>query len=597
MEAYVYLGKGKQLLIQTGQDGTRFIVLKNPDTEQRESWLCVSDLAKKFDYKAFRQVVLRHVNAEDTKTLLADTSRGQHPLKFISPRGFARACAQLKGRLIQAEPETSSNQISSVIRTVTDPCGTVWLNAADACRELGYSNSRLAVKRHVRSEDVCLLYFNTGKLGRRLSVGITERGYQDLRNARLNANNHIQAICLAEELTAPATEATKKHPSTQIKRAKSSLWLPPFAGDIKPSKKCRGDRVIINFSYGSNWLLKGTKGYISAQEFGDSGEPVSTQGIFNRFGYLVHYPEEWKQAFENTESVKRVPAKHQLVLDLLMSDYIGSVRKDNQQEDSDYFHVPEDRWITHDIFEFRLVEWFTAFHTDLNSTRPEQRVRFKRWSERALNGLCYLMRAGIIQPVCPARTPEAEQELQDILQETTNYYGLDPDPAPAPEAKDVYTGETTDAYAYCFRFAPCWIQEIASESLPMPVYILPSLGRVAHGGSNFWYKYTCNRLLYAEMNQPKRKAKVKHEGRYHITLKKYCLLTGVPLLSEWSTQSNLDYNSMKRSRYENGLIRNVLETFGLFKVFEICWKASLEDRYNLTPSDKAVITLKPMYQK
>lgn len=590
---YVYLGGGKRLPIEVSRAGIRTIRLRHPKTGRMEEWLCVADMGKKLRYKGYRQAVLRHVNSAETVSPLADTTSGQHPLKFITKKGFLALQKYLADRI---QAEVTASRVSTVdtyegIRSIRDPNnGQLWLNAPDVCKKLGYSNTTIVIRRHVNDADVCRMSCNTESTGPRLTLFVSENGYKALENARLKRNNYKQATKVEEEEVAEATPETSNHKRAKEKTPESQLWVPPFAGRIEPKRKCRDDRVVINFSYGSNWLLKGNQGYIHAMEFENQGKPISSEGIFNRFGYFIYYPMEWEEAFRSNQEINRVPSCHQFVLDMLMSDYIGHVRKFGAKQEDNRYHLSDDDWIHNDTFEFRLVEWFTAFFSDCPVSKDLQRIRFYRWAKKVINGLCYLMRAGIIQPVRTSRTPETDEYLQTILRDTALYDGIEN----APTLEAVYTGESSDAYVYRFRFAPCWIQEIKSEVLPMPICIPPIVGRPPHSGTGYSHKYTSNRLLYTELHSAKQPLKISPEGNFKLSLRQYCRLTGVPPLSSWAALANLTCASQIRSRYEASLIRGTINAFGLFSVAGVIWTKARESRYLQIQSDAAVITITPL---
>lgn len=280
-----------------------------------------------------------------------------------------------------------------------------------------------------------------------------------------------------------------------------------------------------------------------------------------------------------------------MTLDMLMSDFISRIRRTGRYHDN-HFHVGLDVWTAKPVFEFNLLEWFEAFHYSENiqsTTSTQIGALFKSWSDKVMNGLCYMMKTGIIQPVQTIRNVDVENELRHILKHE-NLLATD------QSLETVYTGELPDPYIYRFRFTPCWIQAIQSETLPSPVQIPPIIGRIPHGGRNYGYKYTCNRLLCAELHNKERRKQVRNDEVWNLRLKQYCLLTGIPLYSNWATYSNSQYNSTKKEQYERSMIRNTIEAFKLFKVVNITWSdAGRRGRYAQT-ADNASIAIKPLYQ-
>ena len=80
-------------------------------------------------------------------------------------------------------PETNQK-----IRVFVDPNGTLWFVAADVCRELGYVNSRDAIRRHCKKDGVAKRDI-VDNLGKRKEVTIINEANLYRLISRSNAPN------------------------------------------------------------------------------------------------------------------------------------------------------------------------------------------------------------------------------------------------------------------------------------------------------------------------------------------------------------------------------------------------------------------------
>lgn len=580
----IYTEPNKKIPIITTNTGIRIVMLPNERTGQDEVWACAVDFCQSINHKEPLLTIQQYVDSTEVKVYPTDTP--EQVLAFLSGKG----CEQLYKHTQQSQQVKALLNVSiERIRTTKDQSGTVWFSTLDACKALGFTNPTATLKLHVSPQNISRVIFTDANTGRRQWLTATNsEGYEELRQAQLHKRGSrpvgAEKVIPIEDESTVISAPTKQAP-------KSHHWLPVYTRRTNWERRLLNGHVAIHFTYGSNWVLKGTKGYKTYEEI-TIHQDVATDAhtVFNHLGYLMGYKNDWSIAFQHCTEVKMVPVRYQLTLDMLMSDFIQSIRRTGRKKDG-HFYVGLDVWTENPAFEFNLLEWFESFYYSEDSTNTlssKPCMLFKSWADKVLQGLCYLMETGVLQPVKVKREPEVQEELRRILEgEHLIPKGQSID--------EVYTGEFSDPYIYRFRFAPCWIQAIQSETLPYPVGIPPILGRIPYGGRNYGYKYTCNRLLCTELYRSTRKQQVSQDKVWNLSLKQYCLLTGIPLYSNWASYSNLVHNSNKREHYANSMIKNTIEAYDLFTLANLTWDdKGRRGRYS-TPSDKARLAIKPLY--
>lgn len=552
----------------TDMDKKQNAVVGNPqirrvtiyENEATTQWFCGKDVCRNLGFKDHKKALAYHVTAENKQTGKLDTHGGQQDAIFINEAGILQ--------LVAATCKTNTSTLGRIspadvegIRRVYDRKGQVWYSACDACHKLGHRNMSEALNRHVSPQNRQLCVFDGN---RRTCHAINATGFIELRTPRIQ--RRMEAI---KSSLIQASENDKRDDGEERHLDLEDWgWIPANAQNIKVQHKTINGRVAIHYTHGSNTLLKGAGlKYISTPELRAKTVAEDKNQVFDAEGRISNYPMAWQEEFDKNPLPVRVPPKHQLTLDLLMSDFIQSRRaylKTNR--DGRNLIEPKD-WMDSPQFTFNLMEWFGAFHyTDKYSQRKActmDREVCKAWLNKVMDSLCFLLRTGIISPV------------------------------------DEVAG--TSSYTYTLQFNKSWIEQIRSDTLPSPVRIPPCIGRSLHGGNlSTPYKYAANRLLCTGVLNPAVSCMKRYqEGVLSMPLMQYCYLTGIPPFEDWAEHTNTgrpEYPSTKREKYATHMIKNTVEVYHLFEFINISWGTVGQKTATRKRAQSAIIWIRPLYQ-
>lgn len=551
--------QGTQLTLQQTTDKVRYI-----EDSNSIRWFLAKDVGQKLGLSNYRRAIQQYVDTSNKKLWLATSKGGPHQTLFLTADGITQLALTQQGKRACNTPASThlTDEDTEGIRTVYDSKGYIWYSARDVCLKIKHGHMSRMLKRYVSPENQQLIAFEGSS---RACYAVNIAGFLEIKEGRL----HHKAQQVVASITKPADSKEEAIQTLEEKPLEFCDWgwIPQNASNIRPKCKIIGNRVAIHFTHGSNILLKGAGlTYVSTPMLqGDKSRPEDISMVFNSDGFIADYPETWKVEFEANPKATRVPAKHQLTLDLLMSDYIQS-RRVYLRKKEEHSKLTTQDWQDNPQFIFNPVEWFGAFHyTERVNAKPvstSSRVTCTAWLNKVLNSLSYLMKTGVIQP-----SLEGERY----------------------------------AYNYTFQFSKDWISQMQSEALPAPVRVPPILGRSFAGGDvSNPYKYACNRLLCTQLLNPAKSGLKNKNGVLSMTLKQYCYFTGIPLFEDWAQHTARSggsaYLSSKQAAYRDHMVKNVVEAYHLFQFVGLDWKRRRYcTRTEQDPAMPAIIYIKPLY--
>lgn len=573
MGNYVYLADGVCIPINISTDNIRSVALPNEDN-QLVDWYVAKDIANAVcpQYKAYQNIVHRHVDKDEFTSMICDTSNGRHSTLFVTESG-AQQIRNYLSRITNAQddtqedsqPEPEGNKKSQLInlnlvKKVQGKGHKIWYCAIDVCRLLGFANTKETVDRYVKPEDCCKMHFNYKGFGRRKVLGITKQGVDDLERARSKWIEKVRKITFFRsggKITTPEVPAIELTWNARKHDVRSWEWLPKNTENVDLDHRLyTSNSVAMYYTLGSRLLLAGKSidetlslppaNYI--EEFYAPLHHIDIRRAFDDKGYLVDYPLEWQKAYKSEQDLHPiVPLQHRFTLDLLMSDYLQTIKELANKGKRD----PSKNW---DIeFEFRLAEWFAGFYFTVPVDQipaTSARLIFSTWSKKILESLCYLMSKGIIQPV-------------QVL-------GMTGDE------------ESKPAYAYTYRFnfkkyirtALC--RDLQEGVFPLKAKVPPVLGQMLKGGNGrFPYKYVCNKLLLLALQKDTNNTSMQlnvENGVINLTAKQYCALLQVPTFASYHLRNkNLRVLNSNTELWFNHYVKGVVEAYGLFQVVGFKW--------------------------